>query len=199
MIGGVTHGSIAGLLALLSLPERGIGAFLLMSEPLSGALAALRGFRRRWAEPELGPEIALATPSVHSVTPDSRGSFSLVDHETSATTLLSAFEQVSVGVSPSVVLGQSIVTRPPFHGREWAAHRVDGSVPRTVEPSFRPTLGYRPLRARSFASRFSPLARVEHPLQPPVYRGTSFLQFGPTLSHCSAYCGVATFLQWSWD
>ena len=64
VIGGVAHGSIAGLLALLSLPERGSGAFLLMSEPLSGALSALRGFRRRWAEPELGPEIASGTPSV---------------------------------------------------------------------------------------------------------------------------------------
>ena len=55
MIGGVAHGFIAGLLALLSWPERSSGgAFLLMTEPLSGALAALRGFRRRWAEPEPG-------------------------------------------------------------------------------------------------------------------------------------------------
>ena len=70
MIGEVAHGFSAGLLALLSVPERSSGAFLLMSEPLSGALAALRGFRRRWAEPEPGPEVALGAPSVHSVTPD---------------------------------------------------------------------------------------------------------------------------------
>ena len=96
----------------------------------------MRGFRRRWA--------------VHSVTPDSRGSFSLVDHETPATTLLSAFEQGSVGVSPSLVLGQSLIPRPPIHGREWAPHKFDGRVPRPVEPGFRPTLGYRPLQAPSY-------------------------------------------------
>ena len=194
MIGGVAHGSIAGLLALLSLPERGSGAFLLMSEPLSGALAALRGFRRRWAEPELGPEVALGTPSVHSVTPDSRGSFSLVDHETPATTLLSAFEQVSVGVSPSVVLGQSIITRPPVHGREWAPHRVDGSLPRPVEPSFRPTLGYRPLAGPFLCFQVLAISQGGAPSAAPSLPGHCFLQLGPTLSHCSAYCGVATFL-----
>ena len=67
VIGGVAHGFIAGLLTLLSWPERSSGAFSLMSEPLSGALAALRGFRRRWAEPEPVVEVALGTPSVHSV------------------------------------------------------------------------------------------------------------------------------------
>ena len=58
VIGGVAHGFIAGLLALLSWPERSSGAFLLMSEPLSGALAALHGFRSRGAEPESGPEVS---------------------------------------------------------------------------------------------------------------------------------------------
>ena len=48
-----------------------------------------------------------------------------------------------------------------------------------VEPGFRLTLEYRLLRAPSFSSRFSPLARVEHPLQPPVYRGTAFYSSGP--------------------
>ena len=83
--------------------------------------------------------------------------------ETPASSSLSAFEQVSVGVNPSLVLGQSLIPRPPVHGREWAPHRVDGREPMPVEPC----LEYRPLRAPSFASRFSPLAKVEHPLQPP--------------------------------
>ena len=138
-VGEVAHGFSAGLLALLSVPDRSSGAFLLMSEPLSGALAALRGFRRRWAEPEPGPDVALVAPSVHSVTPDSRGSF----------------------------LGQSLILRPPVHGREWAPHRFDGRGPMPVEPGFRAYFGVSPLTAPSFASRFSPLARVEHPLQPP--------------------------------
>ena len=81
---------------------------LIMTEPLSGTLAALRGFCRRWAE----SEVALGTPSVHSVTPDSCGSFSLVDHEASATSLLSAFEQVSAGVGPGQGLGQFLLASP---------------------------------------------------------------------------------------
>ena len=170
----MAHGFIAGLLTLLSWPECNSGA----CEPLSGALAALRGFRRRWAESESGREVALGMPSVHSVT-SSCGSFSLVDHEASATSLLSAFEQVSTGVGPSLDLGQSLLPRPPVHGREWAPHRVDGRGQMMVEPRLRPTLEYRPLRAPSFASRFSPLARVEHSLQPPVYRGTASYSSGP--------------------
>ena len=58
MIGGVARGFSARLLALLSWPECSSGAFLLMSEPLSGALAELRGFRRRGAELEPGPEVS---------------------------------------------------------------------------------------------------------------------------------------------
>ena len=88
-----------------------------MNDPLSGTLAALRGFRRRWAESESGPEVALETPSVHSVTPDRCGSFSLVDHEASATSLLSAFEQVSAGVGPGQGLGHGLFIESMAEGR----------------------------------------------------------------------------------
>ena len=56
------------------------------STGMSGAFAALRGFRRRWADPEPGPESALASApqlenALLSVTPDSasrsNGSFCL--------------------------------------------------------------------------------------------------------------------------
>ena len=84
LIGGVAHGfSVRGVLL----------CFLLASETfcstgMSGAFAALRGFRRRWADPEPGPESALASApqlenALLSVTPDSasrsNGSFCLVE------------------------------------------------------------------------------------------------------------------------
>ena len=69
--------------------------------------------------------------------------------------------------------------RPPLHGREWAPQRVDGVVSVAVEPCFRPVLQYRPLRGPFFASRCSPMARVEQPLPPPLYRGADFYDRGP--------------------
>ena len=169
-----------------SLAERSSGAFLLMSEPLSGALAALRGFRR-WAEPEPGPEVALGAPSVHSVTPDSRGSFSLVDPETPASSSLSAFEQVSVGINPSLVLGQSLIPRPPVHGREWAPHRVDGRGPMPWSRALgllwsTPFLCFQVLAISQGGTSFAA----------PSLPGHCLLQLGPTLSHCFAHCGVTT-------
>ena len=161
---------------------------------MSGAFAALRGFRRRWADPESGPEHALEAVraqerSLHSVTPDSasrsNGSFCLVEPEgasadsPAATSLLPASDSVGEKVCPRLQLGQSVLRRPPLHGREWAPQRVDGRSPLAIEPCFRPALQYRPLRGPSFGSRFSPLARVEQPLQPPVYRGTAFYDKGP--------------------
>ena len=76
---------------------------------MSGAFAALRGFRRRWADPEPGPESALAAApepenALLSVTPDSasrsNGSFCLVEVEGVSVTssspmgLLPAFDMV---------------------------------------------------------------------------------------------------------
>ena len=85
-----------------SAPDRGSGAWFLSegrsallfackrdvcSTGMSEAFAALRGFRRRWADPEPGPESALASAlqpenALLSVTPDSasrsNGSFCLV-------------------------------------------------------------------------------------------------------------------------
>ena len=169
-------------------------AAILVTEPMSGAFAALRGFRRRWAEPESGPEPALEAVSQHesnlrSVTPDSasrsNGSFCFVEPENTfadspaATSLLPAFDSVGEKVCPRLQLRQSVLHRPPLHGSEWAPQRVDGRCPFAVEPCFRPALQYRPLRGPFFVSRFSPLARVEQPLQPPVYRGTAFYGKGP--------------------
>ena len=120
---------------------------------MSGAFAALRGFRRRWADPEPGPESALAAVSepenaLLSVTPDSaphsNGSFCLVEPEGVSVTssspmgLLPAFDIVGQQPCNSLQLGQSV--------REWAPQRVDGVVPVAVEPCFRPVLQYRPLR-----------------------------------------------------
>ena len=161
---------------------------------MSGAFAALRGFRRRWADPEPGPESALAAVSetenaLLSVTPDSashsNGSFCLVEPEgvsvTSSSPMghLPAFDIVGQQPCNSLQLGQSVLRRPPLHGREWAPQRVDGVVPVAVEPCFRPVLQYRPLRGPFFASRCSPMTRVEQPLPPPLYRGADFYDRGP--------------------
>ena len=158
--------------------------FLLASETfcstgVSGAFAALRGFRRRWADPEPGPESALAAalePDLLSVTPDSasrsNGSFCLVEPEGASVTssspmgLLPAFDIVGQQPCNSLPLGQSVLRRLPLHGREWAPQR-----------DFRPVLQYRPLRGPLFASRCSPMARVEQPLPPPVYRGAVLRRF----------------------
>ena len=128
---------------------------------MSGAFAALRGFRRRWADPEPGPgpESALASASepentLLSVTPDSasrsNGSFCLVELEgasvasSAAISPFPAFDRVGQQPCASLQLGQSVLRRPPLHGREWAPQRVDGIVPVAVEPCFRPVLQYRP-------------------------------------------------------
>ena len=161
---------------------------------MSGAFAALRGFRRRWADPAPGPESALAPPTETentflSVTPDtasrSNGSFCLVEPEgasvasSAAMSLLPAFDRVGQQPCTSLQLGQSVLRRPPLHGREWAPQRVHGMVPVAVQPCFRPVLHYRPLRGPVFVSRCSPMARVEQPLPPPVYRGAAFYDRGP--------------------
>ena len=161
---------------------------------MSGAFAALRGFRRRWADPEPGPESALAAAlqpenALLSVTPDSasrsNGSFCLVEPEGASVTssspmgLLPAFDIVGQQPCNSSLLGQSVLRRPPLHGREWAPQRVDGVVPVAVEPCFRPVLQYRPLRGPLFPSQCSLMARVEQPLPPPVYRGADFYDRGP--------------------
>ena len=92
---------------------------------------------------------------------------------------LPAFDTVGQQPCNSWQLGQSVLRRPPLHGREWAPQRVDGVVPVAVEPCFRPVLQYRPLRSPFFASRCSPMARVEQPLPPPLYRGADFYDRGP--------------------
>ena len=124
------------------------------SADMSGAFAALRGFRRRWADPEPGPESALAPATEPentflSVTPDSASR--------------------SNGSFPA----------SSASAWQWAPQRVDGIVPVAVEPCFRPVFQYRPLRGPVFVSRCSPMARVEQPLPPPVYRGAAFYDRGP--------------------
>ena len=130
------------------------------SAGMSGAFAALRGFRRRWADPEPGPESALAAApepenALLSVTPDSasrsNGSFCLVEPE-------------GVSVTSSSPMG----LLPAFDmvGLRWANLSCGVHL-----PYFRPVLQYRLLRGPLFASRCSPMAWVEQPLPPPVYRG----------------------------
>ena len=129
LIGGVAHGfSVRGVLL----------CFLLASETfcstgVSGAFAALRESALASA---LQPENALL-----SVTPDSasrsNGSFCLLEPEGASVTSsspmgrLPAFDIVGQQPCNSLLLGQSVLRRPPLHGREWAPQRVDGVVPVT--------------------------------------------------------------------
>ena len=93
----------------------------------------MRGFRRRWADPEPGPESALAAVpepenALLSVTPDSashsNGSFCLVEPEgvsvTSSSPMgpLPAFDIVGQQSCNSLQLGQSVLRRPPLRGRD---------------------------------------------------------------------------------
>ena len=139
-----------------------------MTDPMSGALAALRGFRRRWAEPESGPEVALeaaCAPSRPTVLRVATAPFALLTMRAPLQVRLPLLVfclllSKCVRMSVRQQLGQSVLHRPPLRGREWAPQRVDGRGQLAVEPCHRAALQYRPLLAPSFVSRFSPLAQV---------------------------------------